>query len=313
MATQLAKRVLFMIPNVFVLTFLMFASVTTFLGSPAALMLGQDASPEAIERINEQFGFNRPVLLQYGAWMRKAAGGDLGQSYSTQQPVASIILPALPMTLELSLWAIALAAFGASMLNSIPYAKRTIDAISSILSIIGITVPNFFLGIILIYVFSVRLGWLPSTGWAPWSDGVVAHLSHLVMPVITLTAFYFGSYSLVYKAEYRAMSRQLFTKVARAKGLSRVSVSFGHILPNSILPVITYAGMSLGQLIGGAVVTETVFSLPGIGRLLVSAISARDFPVMLAIGMLVIVGVMLMNLLADIIYGLVNPVVRLSH
>jgi peptide/nickel transport system permease protein len=132
------------------------------------------------------------------------------------------------------------------------------------------------------------------------------------MPVVTLAAFYFGSFSLVYRAEYRAVSRQLFVKVARAKGVSESRVSFVHALPNSILPVITYAGLSLGQLIGGAVVTETVFSIPGLGRLFVESIAAHDFPVMLAIGMIIVVGVMLMNLIADVTYTLINPQIRLD-
>ena len=306
------RRVALMLPNVFILTFLLFSCVTAFLGSPAALMLGEEASPEAVQQLNEEYGFDRPITIQYLDWVGSALQGDLGRSYSTQQEVTAMITPALPMTLELSAWSILLAVVGAVVINTIPFARRAIDAVSSSLCIIGITVPNFFLGIGFIYLFSVKLGWLPSTGWAPWSAGVGQHLLHMVLPVATLMAFYFGAFSLVYKAEYRSVSRQIFVKVARAKGLSDTQVSFKHILPNSILPVITYAGLSLGQLVGGAVVTETVFSMPGVGRLLVNSIAARDFPVMLAIGMLIIVGVMVANLIADLVYGLVNPLVRIA-
>ncbi|MCH8029295.1 MAG: ABC transporter permease, partial [Candidatus Dadabacteria bacterium] len=171
----------------------------------------------------------------------------------------------------------------------IPFAKRGLAVFNTGVSIIGITVPNFMLGISLIYLFSVELRWLPTSGWVNWSDDVVGHITHLIMPVVTLSAFYFGSYTLVYRAEYRIVSRQLFIKVARAKGLSEFRVSFKHALPNSILPVITYIGLSLGQLTGGAVVTETVFSIPGIGRLFVFSITSHDFPVMLAIGVIIIV------------------------
>ena len=313
MGAHLIRRISLMIPNVFILTFLLFSGVRTFLGSPAALMLGEEASPEAIRQINEKFGFDRPVLTQYANWVANAATGDFGRSYSTQQGVGAMILPALPMTLELSAWAIILAVAAATIINSIPFARKSVEGISSLLCIIGITIPNFFLGICLIYILSVKLRWLPTTGWVPWSSGIGSHLTHLIMPVSTLTAFYFGSFSLIYKAEYRAISQQLFVKVARAKGLGEVAISFKHILPNAVLPVITYAGLSLGQLVGGAVVTESVFSMPGIGRLLVNSIGARDFPVMLAIGMIVIVGVMIMNLLADLLYALVNPVVRLAE
>lgn len=312
MITHILRRVLLMIPNVVVLTFLLFVSVATLLGSPAAMMLGQDASPEAIRELNAAYGFDRPVVIQYLDWIGSALQGDFGRSYTTQQAVADAVLPRIPITLELAFWAIVLAVAGAAVLNSIPLARRWIGSFASGLAIVGITVPNFMLGICLIYLLSVELRWLPTTGWAPWSDGVLTHFKHLLMPVITLAAFYFGSFSLVYRAEYRMVTRQLFIKVARAKGLSETKVSFGHALPNSILPVITYVGLSLGQLVGGAVVTETVFSIPGLGRLFVDSIGSHDFPVMLAIGMIIIVGVMIMNLLADITYTIVNPQIRLD-
>lgn len=312
MITHIARRLLLMIPNVIILTFLLFASISTLLGSPAAMMLGQDASIEAIQEINERYGFDRPVVVQYLDWIGSALQGDFGRSYTTQQSVASAVLPRIPVTLELALWAILLAVICAAGVNSIPHGRKTIGTASSALSIIGITVPNFMLGICLIYLFSVELRWLPTTGWVPWSEGIIPHLTHIIMPVVTLTAFYFGSFSIVYRAEYRVIYRQLFIKVARAKGLSEGQVSFGHALPNSILPVITYAGLSFGQLIGGAVVTETVFSIPGVGRLFVDSIGTHDFPIMLAVGMLIIVGVMLMNLVADIIYTMINPQIRLE-
>ena len=312
MTVHIIRRLLLMLPNVALLTFLLFVSVASLLGSPSAMMLGQDASPEAIAELNAIYGFDRPVLVQYADWMTSALQGDFGRSFTTQQSVAEAILPRIPITLELAFWAIVVAIAGATIINSIPIARRFIRPSASGLAIVGITVPNFMIGICLIYLFSVELRWLPTTGWAPWSDGVGAHLTHLIMPVVTLTAFYFGSFTLVYQAEYRAVSRELYIKVARAKGLSETHVSFRHTLPNSLLPVITYAGLSLGQLVGGAVVTETVFSIPGIGRLFVESIGTRDFPVMLAIGMVIIVGVMLMNLIADLVYTAVNPQIRLG-
>lgn len=312
MLTHIARRLMLMIPNMVLLTFLLFASVALLLGSPAAMMLGQDASAEAIAEINARYGFDRPVLVQYFDWMWGALQGEFGRSYTTQQPVADAILPRIPVTLELAFWAILLAVAATAIINSIPVARRAIGGLTTGSAIIGITVPNFMLGICLIYLFSVYLRWLPTTGWAPWSEGVLVHFKHLIMPVVTLTAFYFGSFTLVYRAEYRSVYQQLYIKVARAKGLSESRVSFTHALPNSILPVITYAGLSLGSLVGGAVVTETVFSIPGIGRLFVDSISSHDFPVMLAIGMIIIVGVMIMNLLADMLYTAVNPQIRLD-
>lgn len=306
------SRIAVMVPNVIILTFLLFASVTSFLGTPAAIMLGEDASPESVAELNARFGFDQPILTRYWNWMSAALSGDLGRSYSTQQPVARMITDALPLTLELALWAILIAFFGAALINSATFMKKFVDRFTSAVSIVGITVPNFFLGLLLIYLFSVQLRLLPTTGWSPWSNGAVQHLLHMILPVATLSTFYFSSFSLVYKAEYQAVENSLFIRAARSKGLSEARISYRHILPNSILPLITYAGLSLGQLVGGAVVTETVFSMPGMGRLLVDAISARDFPVMLAVGMVIIVGVMLLNLVADVTYSLVNPLVRTS-
>ena len=312
MLTAILRRVLLVIPNIVLLTALLFWSVFSLLGTPVEMMLGRDADPATIEALNARYGFDRPVHEQYLSWMWNALQGDFGRSYVTKQSVADAILPRILVTLEIAGLAVALAVVATAVMNSIPVARRTIGATNTGLSLVGITVPNFMLGISLIYLFSVQLGWLPTTGWVDWSEGFVKHCTHIVMPVLTLSAFFFGSFSLVYRAEYRSIQQQLFIKVTRAKGLSEWGVSFKHALPNSIMPVITYAGLSLGQMTGGAVVTETVFSVPGMGRLFVDSITSHDFPVMLAVGMIIIVGVVLLNLLADILYTVVNPRIRLE-
>lgn len=310
MLAMILSRIAIMIPNVIILTFLLFAATTSFLGTPAAIMLGEDASREAIAELNARLGFDGPLLTRYWDWMTSALSGDFGRSYSTQQSVSAMVAAALPLTLELGLWAIVVAVAGTALINSIPVFRGVVERVTSGISIIGITVPNFFLGLLLIYFLSVQLRWLPTTGWAPWSEGVITHLRHMILPVATLCTFYFSSFSIVFKAEYKSIENSLFITSARSKGISEARISYRHILPNSMMPLITYAGLSLGQLVGGAVVTETVFSMPGMGRLLVDAISARDFPVMLGVGMIIIVGVMFLNLLADLTYGLVNPLVR---
>ena len=312
MLTAVVRRVLLVIPNIILLTALLFWSVFSLLGTPVTMMLGRDADPATIAALNARYGFDRPVHEQYLSWMWNALHGDLGRSYVTRQSVADAILPRILVTLEIAGLAVALAVVATAVMNSIPVARRAVGAANTGMSLVGITVPNFMLGISLIYLFSVQLGWLPTTGWVDWSEGLVRHCTHILMPVLTLSAFFFGSFSLVYRAEYRSVQQQLFIKVARAKGLSEWGVSFKHALPNSIMPVITYAGLSLGQMTGGAVVTETVFSVPGMGRLFVDSITSHDFPVMLAVGMIIIVGVVLLNLLADILYTVVNPRIRLE-
>jgi len=311
MLTVTVRRLLLAIPTLVALTALLFFSVTKILGSPASMMLGEDASPSAIAELNARYGFDRPAYVQYVDWLKSAAMGDFGRSYTSNDSVGAAIAGALPVTLELSAWAILLAVVASVGLNSLPNMPG-LRRIVVLANLIGITMPNFFIGISLIFLFSVELGWLPTTGWAAWSDGIVQHMQHMIMPVLTLSAYYFGAFSLIYRAEFSEVYRLLYIRTARAKGLPPFKVAFKHALPNAILPVITFAGLSMGQLTGGAVVTETVFSMPGIGRLFVSAIAGRDFPVMLAIGMVVVVGVVIMNLVADILYTVVNPQIRLE-
>ena len=311
MISTILGRLAWMLPNAVLLTFLLFAVVTKWLGSPAAMMLGTDASPASIAQLNQRYGFDQPLLQQYLHWVGAAFTGDFGRSYATQQSVGAMIAAALPVTIELAVWAIALALLTAIGLNSLTVGRRMIGAAVGSISVVGVTIPNFMLGASLIYVFSVRLGWLPTTGWVPWSDGIGPHLLHLVMPVLTLFTFYFSAFSMIYRSEYRATQRQLYVRVARAKGISEDRISFRHILPNAVLPVVTYVGLSVGHLVGGAVVTEAVFSIPGLGRLFVTAIAGYDFPVMLAMAMVVLTGVMIANLLADLLLTALDPQIRL--
>lgn len=310
MLATIGRRLIWAVPNCVLITAILFFCVAGLLGNPAALMLGRDATPDAIADLSARLGFDRPLLVQYLDWVGSALQGDFGRSFSTHQTVAQAILPRLPVTIEIGLLAIALATVTSVIFSSLrlPFARPVATA----LAIFGITVPNFVLGLSLIFLFSVGLGWLPSIGWSPWSAGIDTHFKHILMPVVTLSAYYYGSFTLVYQAEYDSVRKRLFTRVARAKGLSEWQVSSRHVLPNSILPVITYVGISLGQLMGGAVVTETLFSIPGIGSLFVDSILARDYPVMLAIGMIIIVTVIVMNILADILYVFANPQIRIE-
>ena len=310
MLAVIGRRLIWAVPNCILITGILFFCVAGLLGNPAALMLGRDATPDAIAALSARLGFDRPLIVQYLDWAGSALTGDFGRSFSTHQTVAQAILPRLPVTIEIGLLAIALATVTSVVFSSIrlPFARSAASA----LAIFGITVPNFALGLSLIFVFSVGLGWLPTVGWSPWSEGIAKHFQHILLPVVTLSAYYYGSFTLVYQAEYDAVRKRLFTRVAKAKGLSDWQVSSRHVLPNSVLPVITYVGISLGQLMGGAVVTETLFSIPGIGSLFVDSIMSRDYPVMLAIGMIIIVTVVVMNVLADLMYVLANPQIRIE-
>lgn len=291
-------------------TGLLFFGTYSLLGSPAALLLGQDATPEAVAALNARYGFDRPVAAQYLGWLGNALRGDLGSSLVTGQSVGGAIAAAFPVTFELTVWSLVLATLLAVTLNTFIREESPAGRVLTGFIILGITTPNFMLGIGLIFVFSVTLGILPTVGWVPWSEGIGPHLRAIVMPTLTLTAYYFGTFSIVYRSEYAEVSHRLFMRVARAKGMGEGRLALRHGLPNAFLPVMTLIGLSAGQLMGGAVVTETVFSMPGIGRLFVSAITARDFPVILAVGTLTILAVILFNIVTDILYAVLNPQVR---
>ena len=312
MLSVMVRRLLLGIPNIILISVLLFFAISGLLGNPAGLMLGLDATPERMAELEHQFGFDRPLYVQYFDWMAHAIQGDFGRSYASGQTVASVLAPRILPSLELAFLAIFVATSCAVLFSSVTVAQGIVRPVVATLSLIGITVPNFMLGISLIYVFSVALGWLPTSGWSSWSSGITQHFVHLILPVLTLSAYYFASFGLVYRAEYRATARRLYIQVARAKGLSETGVSFKHILPNSILPVITQVGSSLGQLAAGSLVTETVFSIPGVGTLFTSALMGRDFPVFLAVGMITITSVMIMNVLADLLYVVANPQIRLD-
>jgi peptide/nickel transport system permease protein len=291
---------------------LLYFGVAGVLGSPATFLLGLDATPEAVARINAKLGFDRPVYVQYFDWLSHAVRGDLGTSYITKEPVAAMIASHLPVTLEIGLISVLAPTLLAVALNTAFQRSRLGRAIIDTVSIVGITIPNFIVGTFLIYGLSVRTGLLPSEGWSPWSEGIGRHLLHLILPVATLSAYLFGAITTIYRSELTAVSALPFARVARAKGASRMRVAFHHVMPNASLPVVTFVGLSLGQMFGGTVVTETLFSIPGLGNLFVQSVVGRDFPLMVAMGVFMIACVIFMGAVTDIVYALNNPRIRIS-
>lgn len=305
-------RLCWAILSIVAMSAMLFFSVAGLLGSPAAILLGNEITKESLAQLNEQLGFNRSLFVQYFEWVGHVLTGNFGQSYMTKQPVIEMILPRIPVTIEIGLLAIALATTTSVLSNTIPSGKRYIRPLIDGISIAGITLPNFIIGTFLVYLFAVYFGLLPALGWAPWSEGVANHFYHITLPVVTLSFYAFGSTTLVYRAEYDKMSSQPFVRIARAKGLSRWVVAFKHVMPNSVLPVVTLVGINLGHLLGGAIVTETLFAVPGLGTLFVESIMSRDYSLMLAQGMLMIVGVIVFGAITDILYTVVNPQIRVT-
>ena len=306
------RRVAAMLFAILFLTALVFFLMQAVLGDPVVLMLGQDADPATIARLRQDLGFNRPVHVQYLDWLDRLVRGDWGRSFRTGQPVLEAIVARLPVSLELGLLSLLLAlalALGLGILAAVR-AHTPVDLGIGILTALGTATPNFWLGILLILAFALYLRVLPSAGVIPLAEDPLGHFRALVLPTITLSAAYFANLARLTRAKMLEVLHSDYIRTARAKGLLEARVLWVHALRNSLLPVLSILGVSISRLYGGAVVTETIFALPGTGILLVESILSRDFPVVQGIIIVITVGVFLTNFLIELAYAVVDPRVR---
>ncbi|MBB5785707.1 ABC transporter permease [Jiangella mangrovi] len=301
---------------------LLLASVVVFLGAhalpgdPALALAGQEGArdPELLAAIRERYGLDQPLPAQYVAWLSQVLQGDFGQSIRTSLPVADMVADRIPVTLQLAACSLLVA-----MLVGIPigvlaamYRGRWPDHLGNALTLTGMSVPNFWVGLILIAVFAVQLGIFPASGFVAFADDPVANLQHLVLPSVVLGM---GLSAVIMRQTRSSMVQTLsadFIRTARAKGLSEWSVVVRHALRNSLLTVTTILGLQLGLLIAGSVVTEQIFLIPGFGKLIIDAVSTRDYPVIQAVTLLAAVAYIVVNLLVDVLYTVLNPRVRLE-
>ncbi len=281
-------------------------SVVVFLlvhmtGDPALLMLPPDAPRSQVEAFRASLGFDRPLIVQYGDFMRGIARGDLGESFRFREPALGLVLQRLPATVQLAGLAVLLASLIGIPLGVLSATARGswIDAFARGAFFLGQGIPPFWLGLMLMVVFSVQLGVLPSSG-----RGTIAQL---VMPVTTLTVFLTASLARLARGGMIQALQQDYVRTARAKGLGSRSVLFKHALRNTLIPVVTMIGLQIGHLLGGAVVTETIFAWPGVGRLVVDAVHARDFPIVQAAMLVIVTLFIAVNLVVDLVYGLLDP------
>lgn len=312
MPWQYALRRLFaIIPTLLLVSVLIFVLVRLLPGDPAQLMLGEAANPESVAALREELGLNRSIPVQYAYWLVNALQLDLGQSNSGTS-VRALIGQKLPITLELAAVSLLVAvcfSFLAGILSSL-YPGRLIDRVVTTLSISGICLPTFFTGILLIYVFSVKLHWLPSSGFVNLTEDPILNLKLMVLPSITL-----GLYSGAVLTRYLRTSMlevfdQDFVRTGIAKGIARRRLVFKHVLRNAVIPVVTVLGLQVGVLIGGSIITEQVFSIPGVGNLLIYAVLNRDLATIQGIALMTALGVFIVNFLVDIAYGLIDPRIR---
>ena len=291
---------------------LVFVVVRVLPGDPALIMLGIEASPEAVARLRESLGLNLPVPVQYVRWVAHAAAGDLGRSIQYDVPVAGLIFSRLSVTLPLTVMAAALMAAAAIPLGVFAATRhrRWGDYLTMTLSQLGIAVPGFWAGLLLILLFSVRLGWFQSGGFDGWGQGVGHALKSLLLPAVALGLFQFAVLARTTRSAVLEVLREEYVKTARAKGVAESAVLFRHALRNAMIPILTVAGIQLGQLMAGSIILESVFYLPGLGRLALGAISARDLPVVQGVVLFVATVIVTINAGVDVLYGVLDPRIR---
>jgi ABC-type dipeptide/oligopeptide/nickel transport system permease component len=301
----LLKRVLYIIPVLFGITIVVFF-VMRLSGDPATLMLPIDAPKEAIEEFRKEHGLQGPLIIQYVRFVGKAIQGDFGKSIQFYYPAFNIFLERFPATIKLSLAAMALAILVGVPLGILAAVKKytIFDNVARLLSQIGQSIPEFYLGIVLIILFAVTLRWLPTSG----NEG----LRSLIMPMIALSAYPAALLQRVTRACMLDVLNKDYIRTARSKGLPEKMIAYKHAFKNALIPLITLVFLRLGEMFGGTVVIETIFNWPGVGRLAVQAILSRDYPIVQVSVVIVAVVFVLLNLIGDILYSLVDPRVRFS-
>jgi peptide/nickel transport system permease protein len=291
---------------------LVFMVVRVLPGDPALIMLGIEASPDAVAKLREGLGLNRPVPVQYAEWAGRAVLGDLGRSIQYDVPVAGLIVSRLSVTLPLTLMAAALMVAAAIPLGVFAATRhrRWGDYAAMTLSQLGIAVPGFWVGLLLILLFSVKLGWFQAGGFDGWGQGVGHALKSLLLPAVALGLFQFAVLARTTRSALLEVLREEYVKTARAKGVAERAVIFRHALKNAMIPILTVAGVQLGQLMAGSIILESVFYLPGLGRLALGAISARDLPVVQGVVLFVASAIVVINAAVDVLYGVLDPRIR---
>ncbi len=312
MRRYVLRRVAAFVATLFFLSALVFVVVRVLPGDPATLILGVESNPETLARLRHAMGLDRPLALQYIDWLARAARGDLGTSIQYDLPVGRLILSRLPVTLPLALMAAALMVTIALPLGvyAATHHRRAGDYLAMLVSQLGIAVPAFWSGLLLILLFSVRLGWLRSGGFDGWSAGLWTGLKALLLPAIALGAFQAAVLVRATRSAVLEILREDYVRTARAKGLAELRVIRRHALRNAMIPIVTVMGIQLGQLVAGAIVLESVFSLPGLGRLALGAISARDLPVVQGVTLFVAASIVFINFAVDLAYAALDPRIR---
>jgi peptide/nickel transport system permease protein len=312
MKTYIARRLLALVPVALVVATVAFVLIHLAPGDPASVIAGPDASAEDVQRIERQLGLDAPLPVQFMRWFGRLARGDLGQSIFLRKPVTEAILDRVEPTLLLTLFAIAI-----SILIGVPagvlsarYHNTATDQVLMVIALLGVSIPNFLLGLLFILCFSVWLGWFPVAGYSPLEYGWLTTLRSLVLPALALGLVQSALIARIARSSMLDVMREQFIIAGRAKGLGERAVIYKHALKNAMIPTVTIIGISFAILISGAVVVETVFNIPGLGRLIISAVLRRDYPVIQGVVLCIAGMYMLINLAVDLSYMLFDPRVK---
>ena len=314
MAEFLLRRAFISAITLGLISLIVFTGVRAIPGDPARVLAGTDADAAGLEEIRQKYGLNDPIVVQYLRWVGLAARGDLGESIRTRQSVGAMVLKKLPITVELACLSVLVALAIAIPAGVIAAVRRNTvwDLLASGISLCGVSVPNFWLGIMLILLVSVRFGWLPASGFVPIAEDPLGNLKRMLMPSVVLGT---GLAAVLMRQTRNAMIEVLsadYIRTARSKGLAGWGVVVRHGLRNGLIPVVTILGLQTGALLGGAVVTEQIFVLPGFGRLIVEAVFTRDYPVVQGVVLITASSYVLVNLLVDLSYSVLNPRIRVA-
>ncbi|MCU1504714.1 MAG: transporter permease [Ilumatobacteraceae bacterium] len=308
------RRLLFVVPILFLVSILVFSFVLLIPGDPAVTLAGDNPTPEQIAQIRDKLGLDDPIIVQYGHWVDDLVHGDLGDSLFTGRSVWKSIKERLPVTISLASLSLLFALIIAVPAGIIAATNRGrwIDSLTTVGASLGLAMPSFWLGLILVLVFGLKLGWLPATGFVPISESPWQWLKHLVLPALTLGAAAAAETTRQLRASLSDVLDQDYVRTARAKGLGWRSVVFKHGMKNAAIPVITVIGFQVAFLLGGSVIVEQLFALPGLGGLAIRAVLDRDVPIIQGIVMFAATIVIAINLIVDMLYGFLNPKVRSS-
>lgn len=314
MGLYIIRRFVAMIPVLLLVSVIVFSLIHLTPGDPATSMLGEEATPQAVAALRAKLGLDQPIPIQYVKWLASVVRGDLGRSIRSNQPVSEAIAERLPVTIELAILAVTISLLIAIPAGIIAAMRRNsaLDAGSTFVALLGVSLPNFFLAILLILLFGVKLQWLPPFGYQPLTQGLGGNLQRMILPAITLGTALAAIVTRMMRSSLLEVLDQDYIRTARAKGLGEARMVRAHALKNALMPVVTIVGLQIGGLLGGAIITESIFVLPGIGRLLVDAIFQRDFPLVQGVVLFVSLAFLFSNFAVDLAYAYLDPRIRYS-